>query len=596
MVLGLLAWAAPASAATFCVSAPGCTGTTQPDLQAALDAAEANSESDRIEIGPGTFVAPATGFVYEEPDEHDLDLVGAGAGVTILDPAPSVTASDDFYDTLGVAADDTLISDLTVRRDTSPGFDRFGLNMGGDRNTVEDVSLADEAPPRQSDQLLIVGGDSIVLRRVEAAASSDAILVSNGSARIEDSRLAGRRAIFGQNADLTVVRSNLTSIGGTDAAGILASGGTSRVESSLIRLAGTPASGVEVAAPAGTNGALVLDGVTIVGGGAGHTGGRARGPISGSSTAALIVRNSIVRNMERAFETFDGTTVPSVTVSHSDYRFAAVAGAVTRGPGNLDDVNPLFVDPVSGDFRLLAASPLIDAGDPAATSSGLASATDLAGLPRVVEGRGTGGPAIDMGAHEYAREAPAAAASADPLAARAGQPIAFRGEGGDPDRTDALTFTWQFDDGATENGRDVTHAFLTGGTHRATLTVTDSTGLSATASVDVEVAPFPGAALLTRSARPDGRRFVRLRVECPAVASEACAGRLRLLRAGGQVAAKRFELPSGARQAMNIRLTKAAQRRLRRRGPFTADAVVASADATGAAAEQSFRLRLRRPR
>ncbi len=61
------------------------------------------------------------------------------------------------------------------------------------------------------------------------------------------------------------------------------------------------------------------------------------------------------------------------------------------GTGNIV-VDPLFADAEDGDFRLLAGSPCLDAGDNAAVSG----ATDLAGNPRVQNGT------VDMGAYEGA--------------------------------------------------------------------------------------------------------------------------------------------------------------------------------------------------
>jgi hypothetical protein len=55
-------------------------------------------------------------------------------------------------------------------------------------------------------------------------------------------------------------------------------------------------------------------------------------------------------------------------------------------------VNPLFVDPGSGDYRLQSGSPLINKGDNAAPNL---PPTDQAGNPRIVDG------VVDLGALEY---------------------------------------------------------------------------------------------------------------------------------------------------------------------------------------------------
>lgn len=60
--------------------------------------------------------------------------------------------------------------------------------------------------------------------------------------------------------------------------------------------------------------------------------------------------------------------------------------------GNNIDANPMFLDPGVGDFRLLAGSPAIDAGDE--TIPGIPP-EDVAGNPRIT------GATIDMGAYEH---------------------------------------------------------------------------------------------------------------------------------------------------------------------------------------------------
>ncbi len=75
--------------------------------------------------------------------------------------------------------------------------------------------------------------------------------------------------------------------------------------------------------------------------------------------------------------------------------------AVTCGPGNLFGLDPLFVNPDSGDYRLQPCSPLIDAGNNDYVTD---LPTDLAGAPRIQGGT------VDIGAYE----APALALAAAP--------------------------------------------------------------------------------------------------------------------------------------------------------------------------------------
>ena len=86
---------------------------------------------------------------------------------------------------------------------------------------------------------------------------------------------------------------------------------------------------------------------------------------------------------------------------------------LTWGPGNID-ADPLFVDPgnwdgdifILGDYHLLSGSPCIDAGtnnvdNPDTPEVEALPATDLAGLPRVVDGNLDGTATVDIGAYEY---------------------------------------------------------------------------------------------------------------------------------------------------------------------------------------------------
>jgi hypothetical protein len=90
------------------------------------------------------------------------------------------------------------------------------------------------------------------------------------------------------------------------------------------------------------------------------------------------------------------TLGPGATVSatHSNVR---MGGAGLPGTGNID-VDPLFVDELTGDLHLAPGSPCIDAGDPTFRQSG----ADFERDPRVLDGDGNGRLRLDMGADERA--------------------------------------------------------------------------------------------------------------------------------------------------------------------------------------------------
>lgn len=69
---------------------------------------------------------------------------------------------------------------------------------------------------------------------------------------------------------------------------------------------------------------------------------------------------------------------------------AALPSNITCGPGILTGIDPLFVNPDSGDYRLQPCSPLINAG----SNAYVLDSTDLDGLPRIRGGT------VDIGAYE----------------------------------------------------------------------------------------------------------------------------------------------------------------------------------------------------
>ncbi len=121
--------------------------------------------------------------------------------------------------------------------------------------------------------------------------------------------------------------------------------------------------------------------------------------ISGGGTSTLSGANCVVRANTSGQIVSTGGTATTVTYSNVEGGFP--------GTGNIA-IDPLFLNPASGNYRLGALSPCVDAGSNLTVPAGVA--LDLDGNPRFVDDPcapntgvpgGAGGPAIvDMGAYE----------------------------------------------------------------------------------------------------------------------------------------------------------------------------------------------------
>jgi immune inhibitor A len=121
------------------------------------------------------------------------------------------------------------------------------------------------------------------------------------------------------------------------------------------------------------------------------------------------------------------------------------------------------------------------------TSNSEALPSDLTANATITAGSGC--EPFEYWAGGVVNAAPTAVASADPKTAAAGQTVTFSAAGSfdDVDAPDKLSYDWAFGDGTTASGAKATHAYAAKGTYEATLTVTDSAGLTGTATVSVTV-------------------------------------------------------------------------------------------------------------
>jgi predicted outer membrane repeat protein len=149
-------------------------------------------------------------------------------------------------------------------------------------------------------------------------------------------------------------------------------------------------------------------------------------------------------------------------------------------------LDPLFVDPVGGDYSLDAASPAVDAGTDYFEWNGQV-------LVNLAPGQYSG-DAPDMGAFELTtasggNQPPVAVASLAARLDRESLTVHFSSDGSyDPDG-EIAAYSWDFGDGSSSKAANPVHRYRRDGTYVVTLKVADDLGATASDSLRVTV-PF----------------------------------------------------------------------------------------------------------
>jgi hypothetical protein len=454
--------ATPALAATYCVNAPGCKGTSEPSVQQALNVAGATAGADIIRVGAGTYHGPFT-----DAAGNVVTLIGAGDRTVFDNPSGSTAGSPTS--TVQVSEPTSKLSSVAVV--VPPGTSGIGIQSTGKI-------------------------DHVLVRDVPSDAADTGVSVIAGSLSHSRIVLAG------------------TTSGGANPMGILAGG---FIQDDLVHMLHAGARGIEMSSIVPAEGRQL----TLVGPGdaaTSPTDGASRGvsvdplflEMSSTTTIqldgvvvsgfahALAANGSQVSNLNCQFPPcmppfYD--VVATIDVSYSDFNPAndikgTVDSNINPGKGNLN-VNPGFENPSLGDFALRRGSAVIDRGDPAVPQAGppADSTTDLAGNPRVSDGNGDGRAVVDMGAYEYTNLVPVARISA-PARALVGHAVRFDGSSShDPDG-DPLRFSWNFGDGIRSTARNPMHTYSRAGTFTVRLVVTDVLGARSTpADVRIRITP-----------------------------------------------------------------------------------------------------------
>ena len=176
---------------------------------------------------------------------------------------------------------------------------------------------------------------------------------------------------------------------------------------------------------------------------------------------------------------------------------------------------------------------------------------------------------------------PTVQAAATPRSGAAPLRVQFSSAATDPDGNQVLT-VWDFGDGTQGAGPSIAHTYAQAGTYTATVTVTDTGGLTATDSVQITVTTTSGSSPpggdeddgdvggetasrprirvpKSKKARAVVRRGLRVKVKC----AEACRARGVLRLSGKRIGkSKRVKVKEGRTRTVVIRLNRRVRRNL----------------------------------
>jgi hypothetical protein len=580
---------ASAGADTYCVNQTGCDAPHDKgnNFQAALTDAKNNPGPDTVKLGAAG-VAAAGGYVYDDPAPLHIEGVGGrlvGSGTSIITNNASSPSSLTVLKVLG--STDSTITGVEVGVPGGTGFGNIGIDTSG---TVSNVLVNANGPASgQSKGVVVEAGGRIVDTDVILPTDlvTTAVQLVGAGTTVEDSHL---EAAVGVSTGLGSGSATVRRIDGViSSLAVFVSSGDLVVEDSLFvtRVGnGFVHQGATVNATA--DAALRLNHVTLVG--SAKTGARGITATANSSKVEISVRNSVLTYYDTMLlRSANAGGSATISTDYSDYHTGT---PVENGPGSIVETNHMDVDPgflSASDHHLRADSPLLDAGDPAGLAAG-ETPTDAAGAPRIADGDGNCNARRDIGAFEFTPgpRAPRAVAAAT----LSGQMATFDAAGScDPDGGD-LSFSWTFDDGGGAPGSSLQRSFSTPGLHFGTVTVTDSTGRSATASASVVIPPLPfaGVTIASQRVRASKLRLVKVAVGCPQATAASCAGVLSL---AGRTTT--FFFAPGTTRKVSLKLSAKTFKKLRKKKQLKFTATAVAHDANGSQHTSTGKITLLKP-
>ncbi len=232
-------------------------------------------------------------------------------------------------------------------------------------------------------------GDTILI--VDSGTYAENLTIANRSLTLKASGgkspiLDGRNRVGSPAISIVSAKSiriqGVSILGG--AQGIQINGGNVTVLDSVIDGASDPAGYSDGIQARGSASEAAVVNCTLVNNG--------RAGVWVQDSSSVRVANSIFRN-NRGADVGSDASANTVGVKNSLLTTAPYVGR----NGNIS-ADPLFVDSGAGNYRLRAGSPAIDRGDPADPDL---PPSDAEGLPRSLDGSGSGRQIPDMGAYEY---------------------------------------------------------------------------------------------------------------------------------------------------------------------------------------------------
>lgn len=405
--IGLVVFAAPASATTFCVPGffDGCPNAggnqASPSLTAAMSDDGSDGEPDKVLIDAGHFHEPANQQI-EASGSDPLEVIGAGKDQTRI----TADVSGNVFTVRLNDRPGIKVSDLTIHGPVTLGDG----NGDGAIAQLKDATLTDVdvvVNSHGADGLALIGDCVIIRTHMEAGEGFDIDYgirmngASPGNSVLVDSEIDN--ATYGlmavaPNLKLDVI---LSRISDPDVAAVwIGKGAEMKFQNSVIDTAGQRAFIVQPEPGSTKKTVLKVDSSTI------FNVGTAYEPafeitIPGSVTAGdaeVTVDGSIVRGYDETWELTvpAGPGIPKASLTFDHSNFAPVgSGDVVDAdsPTNINE-DPLFTSPQ--DLHLLPGSPSIDAGDPASILT-----YDFEGAPRPRDGDGNGTSLPDQGAFEF---------------------------------------------------------------------------------------------------------------------------------------------------------------------------------------------------